>query len=347
MSFELPQEPGAARRAAIGRWISFAFILVLIILLGYLGYLGFTGSARLTDAADASTDCRTPAIANGWTYEAINYDASTDGALADNANPADCPHQGDDAGGRLLTTDRVGLAGWYIPAANDIGPEGPTVILAHAYEGNKSTMLAHAALLHDEYNLVLFDFRNHGQSGGDETTQGALEEDDLRAVVDWLEGHKGPQQIALLGVSMGGVAALAESIADDRIAAVILDSTHATAAGAIQARLDVDGYPLSLPGSWSVLLGSLIRTGQDISAVDPVEAVAHYRDGRPLLIIEGGQDDLIGPTDADDLLVAAQDAGADVQLEICLPAGHGESLEACAGEYRDWVLGFLTRSLAP
>ena len=145
---------------------------------------------------------------------------------------------------------------------------------------------------------------------------------------------------------MGGAAALAESIADDRIAAVILDSTHATAAGAIQARLDANGYPLSLPGSWSALLGSLIRTGEDISAVDPVQRVAHYAN-RPLLIIEGGQDDLIGPTDADDLLAAADEAEADAQLEICLPAGHGESLEACAGEYRDWVLGFLTRSLAP
>jgi pimeloyl-ACP methyl ester carboxylesterase len=77
-----------------------------------------------------------------------------------------------------------------------------------------------------------------------------------------------------------------------------------------------------------------------------VQRLAHYG-SRPLLIIEGGQDDLIGPTDADDLLAAAQDAGADGQLEICPPAGHGESLEACAGEYRDWVLGFLSRSLAP
>ena len=145
---------------------------------------------------------------------------------------------------------------------------------------------------------------------------------------------------------MGGASALAESIADDRIDAVILDSTHATVADAVQARLDVDGFPLSLPGSWSILLGSLLRTGQDISAADPVQRVAHYG-SRPLLIIEGEQDDLIGSSDPDDLLAAAEDAGADAQLEICLPAGHGQSLEACAGEYRDWVLGFLSRSLAP
>src|SRR5262245_45030734 len=145
MSFEVPDEPGAARRAAIGRWVSFALVVILIILLAYLGYIGFTGSARLADAPDASTDCRTPAVANGWTYEAINYDASTDAALADFPNPADCPNQGEAASTFVVTSDGIHVAGWYIPAGNEVGPEGPTVILAHAYESNKSTMLAHAA----------------------------------------------------------------------------------------------------------------------------------------------------------------------------------------------------------
>jgi uncharacterized protein len=319
---------------------------MLIALLAYLGYIGFIGSARLTDASGASTDCRTPVIASGWTYEAINYDASTDAALADNSDPTDCPRQGEDAGTNLVSADGVRLAGWYIPAGSGMSPDGPTVILAHPNEGNKSTMLAHAALLHDDYNLVLFDFRNHGQSGGDVTTQGSLEQNDLEAVVEWLDRRKAPERIALLGVSMGGAAALAESIADERIAAVILDSTHATISDSIQAMLDEDGYPLALPGSWSVLLGSLLRTGEDISAVDPVQRVANYG-SRPLLIIHGGQDHLIDRDAADKLLAAAEDAGADASLVICPPAGHGESLEACAGEYRDWVLGFLTRSLAP
>ncbi len=39
----------------------------------------------------------------------------------------------------LVSSDGVRLAGWYIPAGSGMGPDGPTVILAHANEGNKST----------------------------------------------------------------------------------------------------------------------------------------------------------------------------------------------------------------
>ena len=168
---------------------------------------------------------------------------------------------------------------------------------------------------------------------------GRLEQTDLREVVDWLDRWKGPEQIALLGMSMGGVAALAESLADDRIAAVILDSTHATAPGpsrpawrrmAIRSRCPARGRSCS---------DRRYAPGRTSAPSTRCSVSRDYRDSRPLLIIEGGQDDLIGPTDADDLLAAAEDAGADAQLEIRLPAGHGESLEACAGEYRDWVRG--------
>ncbi len=111
--------------------------------------------------------------------------------------------------------------------------------------------------------------------------------------------------------------------------------------------LDADGYPLSLPGSWSILLGSLLRTGEDISAVDPVQQVANYG-SRPLLIIDGGQDHLDRPRRRG--RAAGRRRGRRRGRRSSRSArrrGHGESLEACAGEYRDWVLGFLTRSLAP
>lgn len=341
----MPYEPPvqrADRRSVIWRWVSFGIVALLVASLAYLGYVGYFGSEQAAEPPSPSRDCRTPAIAFGWTYEAINYDAATDALLADLPDPSDCPSQGAPAGDDLVSSDGVNLAGWYIPAASDIGPGGPTVVLAHAHGQNKSGMLTHAALLHSDYNLVLFDFRNHGQSEDAQTTVGVLERSDLRAVIDWLEANKAPAAIGVLGVSMGGAAAINEARADPRVSAVVLDSTHATLANALQARLEQHGYPLALPGAWSILLGGLLRTGQDMSSADPVQAVERYGD-RPLLIIAGGRDDAIGANDAAELLAAAEEGSA--QLQVCEDAPHAQPVQACADDYRDWVLGFFGRAL--
>src|SRR5690606_16658364 len=98
---------------------------------------------------------------------------------------------------------------------------------------------------------------------------------------------KGAERVAVLGVSMGGASALAAATRDDRIGAVIAESTHATLANAIQARLERSGYPLSIPGNWAILLGGLLRTGVDMSSADPLQAIEHL-DERPVMLISGG-----------------------------------------------------------
>ena len=344
MPYEPPPDPSTARRSAIGRWVSFALAVILVALVAYLGYVGFQGSAQVAEPPAPSKDCRTPGLAYGWVYEAINYDAASDAALADLPNLENCPGPAAMAGQSVQTTDGVGVAGWYIPSGNGSGPAGPTVVLAHGHGANKSTMLGYAAVLHDEYNVVIFDFRNHGQSGGTQTTAGVAEQEDLRAVIEWVDANKEPEQIAVLGTSMGGAASLYEAVTDQNVDALILDSTHATLANALQARMENAGYPLALPGSWSILLGSLLRTGQDISAADPVQRIGVF--DRPVLIIAGGQDTQIGDQDGQDLLAAAQAGDTPAELKVCADAGHGDSLAACRGDYRDWVLGFLARSLA-
>ncbi len=344
MPYQLPPDPRTERRARTTRWVSFAFAAILVALVAYFVYIGYEGSRQLADAPTNTADCRTPA-ALGWHYEAINYDIRTDDALADEADPESCSAQGTPAGNELRGPGGIPLAGWYIPSGYGSGPTGPTVILAHGWGSNKSNMLNRAAILHEAYNIVLFDFRNHGQSGEASTTQGVREAGDLRAVIDWLESAKGPRRIAVLGVSMGGASALNEAGRDERVDALIIESTHATLANAIQARLDRGGYPLSLLGSWATLLGTLIRTGEDISAADPVQAVDRF-DERPILLISGGADESIGPDDAANLLAAAEEAGSPASLEVCADAGHAQSDEACAGAYGGWVLGFLERFLA-
>lgn len=344
MPYQLPQDPSTARRARAGQWLTFAFAAALVVLVAYFGYVGYEGSRQLTDAPSRNADCRTPASL-GWEYEAINYDVAGDAALAEEADPTACTARGAIAGEAVTGPGDIGLAGWYIPAASGAPPTAPTVILAHGWSSNKSAMLERAAVLHDDYHLLLFDFRNHGQSQDEQTTQGVREARDLVAMIDWLEASKGPDRIGVYGVSMGGASALAAAGRDERVDALVVESTHATLANAIQARLDGAGYPLSMPGSWAVLLGTLMRTGEDASAVDPIQAIARL-DERPVLLMYGGADGSIGPTDGVDMDAAAADAGIDVELHVCEPADHGGTPDACPEGYPGWVLGFLERALA-
>jgi len=342
--FEPPVDPRQARRTTIWRWVSFAMAFALILLVAYLAWVGYDGSAQIVDPRSPSADCRTPASAFSWSYQAINYNIASDGELDDFPDRLDCPRQGADAGTQLTASDGVRIAGWYVPATTGVGPTGRTVVLAHGYGSNKSGMLAWAEPLHPRYNLVLFDFRNHGQSSGNQTTVGVREALDLEAVLDWLAASKRPTSIAVLGVSMGGATAIDEAAFDDRISAVILDSTHATLANALQARLDRAGYPLSLPGAWSILLAGLLRTGEDMSSADPVQAIERYGE-RPVLIVASANDDAIGRKDAQDLLAAALSGGSQAELQICEGAGHAEAIQTCSTEYGAWLLDFLERSL--
>lgn len=343
MRFQLPIDPRGARRARISGWVSSAVVALLLIVVGQLAWIGFEGSRQAVEVSAHSANCQTPASAFDWSYEAINYAKADDSVLDRFPDRLHCANQGTTAGTDLAAADGTRIAGWWIPSASR--QPVATLVLAHDHGANKSDLLAWAAVLHDRYDLVLFDFRAHGQSGGAHSTVGTQERTDLGAVIDWLEESKRSQRLAVLGIGMGAAAAVGEAASDPRVDALILDSSQATLASALQARLDRIGDPLALPGAWAILLGGLLRTGEDLSAADPVQAIAAYG-SRPVLLVTGGRDDAVGPHDAQDLLTAAQDGGSRATLEICATAGHDESVSACPDDYAQWVLDFLAQAFA-
>lgn len=94
-------------------------------------------------------------------------------------------------------------------------PSGATVVICHGLTGNKDDprVVALAERLYDDgYQVVAYDARGHGTSGGT-CTLGKLERLDVAAVVDYA-GTIG-SQVILVGASMGAVAALAYA-ADNR-----------------------------------------------------------------------------------------------------------------------------------
>lgn len=344
MAFQVPVDPRDARRARNVGWATTILSGVLIGVIAYLAFVGFQGSEQLVHPV-ASRNCLLPS-AMGWAYEAINYDQASDAALAAEPDPANCTAQGAPAGTALVTADGIRIAGWYIPAAVPIGPTGPTVVLIHGHASNKSGMLADAAALHDTYNLVLFDLRNHGQSFGTETSGGISERADLEAVVAWLTATHAPSAIGLLGSSLGGIIATRAVAVGLPVQALILDSTPASVADATRVHIENMGLPLALPASWAVMLGALFRTGIDVTAADPAMTIDDIG-SVPVLIIQGSADRDIA---ADSEALIAQEAtqsGVTVESQICDGGEHSRLTEACPDAYRTWVLGFLARTLGP
>jgi pimeloyl-ACP methyl ester carboxylesterase len=344
MAFEMPVEPREARRARMVGWATFLLVAVMIGLLAYLGYAAFEGSDQLVHP-DHSRVCRLPS-ALGWEYQAINYDQASDAALAAEADPLACASVGEPAGTDLMAADGTRLAGWYIPAAAPIGAQGPTVVLVHGHGTNKNGILPWAEVLHADYNLVLFDQRNHGQSFGTETTVGVRERTDLEAVVAWLRTTHAPTNVAVLGNSMGAITATNAVALGLPVQALVLDSSPLSVASSAQRRIESQNFPLALPASWAVVLGALFRTGVDVTAADPIINIDDVG-SVPVLILQGDADLAIDPTSADQLAAAATEAGVRAEVHICAGAGHSRLLEVCPDDYRAWVLGFLAQTLSP
>ncbi len=322
-------------------------VVVAVAGLGYVTYVGAEGSNRLVEGTERG-DCRTPDVQFGWGYEAINYDIADDAKLqTDNPNPLECAYQGTDAGDAVVTDDGIRIAGWYIPAANGAGPEAPTVVLMHGFHANKSGILKYGEGLHEAFNLVSFDMRNVGRSSGDKTAGGVLEQQDLRAVLDWLERTKHPTRIGVLGNSFGAATAFAEATSDPRVAALALDSMHTRTRYQIEARLQQAGHP-PYPGTWAIFLGSWLRTGVDVGSIDAEDELAEF-DTRPVLLTHGTADAEDLPERTQSFYDEAIAAGVPAELQWCEGSGHrapGMPAEICRQAFGEWVRDFFTRTLS-
>lgn len=114
------------------------------------------------------------------------------------------------------SADGILLDGWWIPAhwpgKSGTAPAGwgtRTVILCHGLGSNKGNDLIMGRDLPTHgYNVLSFDFRAHGASGGQITSFGALERNDVLGAVHWARAKHRQQckQLYGLGVSMGGAA---------------------------------------------------------------------------------------------------------------------------------------------
>jgi pimeloyl-ACP methyl ester carboxylesterase len=309
---------------------------------GYVGYVGATGSQDAVHPIRKPL-CATPADF-GWAYEAINYDIAGDAVLATERDKDHCTRFGPPAGADVVTADGIRVAGWYVPSADGDGPRVPTIVLVHGWATNKSDLLRYAATLHPEFNVVLFDQRNSGQSSGDTTTVGAREWQELVAILDWLARTKGPVRVGVLGDSGGGAAALQAVRRGAAVDALVLDSVHSRFMNPLGRKLEQLGHP-AIPGSWAIYVAGWLRTGVNLADYEPVDAIPALG-SRPTLFIHGTNDvDDVPAANVEVNYAAALAAGVPAELEWCVGGTHGQNPNACPADYPGWVTQFFARAL--
>jgi uncharacterized protein len=113
----------------------------------------------------------------------------------------------------------VNLAGWRCTAS---GARRGTVVYLHGVADNRASgagvILRFTAR---GFDVVAYDSRAHGNSEGDACTYGYFEKEDLRLVLDTIDG--GP--IVLIGTSLGAAVALQHAARDRRVSAVVAAET--------------------------------------------------------------------------------------------------------------------------
>lgn len=207
----------------------------------------------------------------------------------------------------FVSADGLRLRGWFVPARRS--PSQRTIIVCHGLGANRSHFLGCVKVADTlAANVLLFDFRGHGDSDGHTVTMGYREKDDVLAAIAYLRQRRPEQarQVIGLGVSMGASALLgAAAVTEPPLDAIIVDSGFAVAVdvtdnvlgavpGALRPWLKTAGVPLAS-----------LHAGCSLDEVRPVDHIAAVR--APVLIIHCEEDRLIPLEHAHRLYRAARE----------------------------------------
>ncbi|MGE6629437.1 alpha/beta hydrolase [Bacillus sp. NPDC077027] len=226
-----------------------------------------------------------------------------------------------------------------------VGPHDTkrTIILCHGVTVSLINSVKYMKLFHGlGWNVLLYDHRRHGMSGGKTTSYGFYEKEDLAQVVKWLRKKTGQDtMIGIHGESMGAVttllyAAEQEAKADFYIA----DCPFATFEDQLIYRLKTD---FKLSSRWIVPVADRFlkwRDGYSIHQVAPLDVIDQVE--KPILFIHSRHDDYI-PCEQSEKLYERKKG--DKKLFIAPYGAHAMSYSENKELYEEVVDHFLTNTV--
>ena len=240
----------------------------------------------------------------------------------------------------FTTEDKVNIKGWFIPYD---GAE-KTIILMHGWGMNRSDILKNTYFLHDlGFNLLYFDFRALGESGGKISSIGYLETRDVRAAIKYLKETRPEscKKIGLYGLSMGAMVAICEGASNPQISCVAAEASYYSFRRVVSRWAWVHHKVPSFPVIPIVL--HYIR--KDLH-VNPERYSPKYNIGkispRPVFIIHGRYDSIVPAAQAKLLF---KRAGDPKEIWLVPGAKHNKCAEVGGFEYKQRLSDFFRRYL--
>lgn len=241
---------------------------------------------------------------------------------------------------RFISADGVLLRGWFIPKEGS----GKTIILMHGWGMNRGDIFKNTYFLHDlGYNLMYFDFRALGESGGTTSSIGYLEVRDVQAALAFLK-EKYPQackKIGLYGLSMGGMVAICEAAQNPEIACVVSEASYYSFRRVVSRWAWVHNrvpYLPLIPIVLHYIRKELNANPEHFSPRYNVSRIAP----RPIFIIHGRYDNLVPAAQAKMLY---KQAGQPKQLWLVSGAKHNKCAEVGGFEYKQKLADFFKKYL--
>jgi len=188
------------------------------------------------------------------------------------------------------------------------------------------------------FNILLYDHRYHGKSGGKSVTYGEYEKHDLKTVVDWVYERTGKDSIVgVHGESYGSAVAIEHAGIDKRLAFLISDCGFSELIELFKCHLWPDFHIPSLMVIPISRLFIRFRTGVDIKMINPIETIKNV--SVPVFFIHGQKDQYI-PAEMTKMMYKEKKSGKKGIL-LVEQAEHANSYQTATEEYQRALFEFF------
>src|SRR2546427_12994102 len=212
----------------------------------------------------------------------------------------------------------IPLRGWWIPGDRSM----PVIIFVHGLNRSRLEMLERGAdASRRGYGVLLFDLRNHGESGRAYTTIGVFESRDVCAASGFVKSKAVERQQILWGVSMGASSAILAAKQCPGFSAIISDSSFLSFRETVDHHLRLILRLPAFPVANLIVAITSYRMHFDPDDGDVAAAVHSMK--TPILFIAGGRDRRMPPALAEKMFKESPSVAK--ELLVIPTARHGEA----------------------